>query len=157
MKTSHLMIWLTKNVPWLPGLIVKLQRVVYDLTRGRLMNTIEGQPICVVTMKGARSGKIYKWPLMYVPYEDGVLLVASKGGADTNPAWYYNLRANPEIGVHVRGRRLKLVARQATPEEKERVWPICVEAYPSYGDYQTWTTRDIPVFICLPSAGAEAR
>ena len=157
MKTSHLMIWLAKNAPWVPGLIVKTQRVVYDLSGGRLMNTIEGGPICVVTMKGARSGKTYRWPLMYVPYEDGVLLVASRGGADTNPSWYFNLRANPEIDVHVRGRRMKLIARLASPEEKRRLWPICVAAYPSYGDYQTWTTRDIPVFVCLPRAGAKAK
>lgn len=156
MKTSHLMIWLAKNAPWVPGLIVKLQRVVYDLSGGRLMNTIEGAPICVVTMKGARSGKTYQCPLMYVPYEDGILLVASRGGADTNPAWYFNLRAHPEIEIHVRGRRMKLSARLANPEEKKKVWPICVSAYPSYGDYQTWTTRDIPVFICLPRSGAAA-
>lgn len=155
MKTSHLMIWLTKKAPWLPRLIVKTQRAVYDLTGGRLMNTIEGSPICVVTMKGARSGQTYRWPLMYVPYEDGILLVASRGGADTNPAWFFNLRANPEIDVHVRGRRMKLIARLATPEEKSRIWPLCVAAYPSYGDYQSWTTRDIPVFICLPPAASE--
>jgi deazaflavin-dependent oxidoreductase (nitroreductase family) len=150
MKTSHLMIWLTKRIRWLPIALVKLQRIVFDATGGRLMNTIEGSPICVVTMKGARSGRVYKWALMYVPYEDGVLLVASRGGADENPAWYFNLRANPDIEVHARGRRLNLVARQASPEEKARLWPLCVEAYPSYESYQSWTTRDIPVFICRP-------
>ncbi len=150
-KTSHIMIKLTQWMPWLPLGIVRFQRWVYDLTGGRLMNTIEGSPICVVTMTGARSGKRYKWPLMHVPYEDGVLLVASRGGADENPIWYYNLRANPDIEVHSRGTRMHLRAHQASPDEKARLWPLCVAAYPSYGDYQTWTTRDIPVFVCLPS------
>ncbi len=91
-----------------------------------------------------------KWPMMHVPYKDGVLLVASRGGASENPAWYYNLRASPTIEVHFKGARLNLKARQASPEEKAELWPFCVEAYPSYGDYQTWTTLDIPVFVCLP-------
>jgi deazaflavin-dependent oxidoreductase (nitroreductase family) len=151
MKTSHIMIKLTEWMPWLPIAIVKLQRVVYDWSDGRLMNTIEGSPICVVTMTGARSGKRYVWPLMYVPFEEGVLLVASRGGHDENPAWYYNLKANPDIDVHIKGRRMRLRARLANPTEKAEVWPLCVEAYPSYADYQSWTQRDIPVFVCLPT------
>ena len=150
MKTSHWMIKLTEWMPWLSIAMVKVQRLAYDWSGGRLMNTIEGSPICVVTMTGARSGKRYVWPLMYVPYEDGVLLVASRGGADENPAWYYNLKARPEIHVHVRGRRTDMHAQLATPEEKEALWPLCVAAYPSYGDYQSWTRRDIPVFVCRP-------
>jgi deazaflavin-dependent oxidoreductase (nitroreductase family) len=151
MKTSHIMIKLTEWMPWLPIAIVKLQRVVYDWSDGRLMNTIEGSPICVVTMTGARSGKQYLWPLMYVPFREGVLLVASRGGHDENPAWYYNLKANPDIDVHIKGERMRLSAQLASPNEKAEVWPLCVEAYPSYADYQTWTKRDIPVFICLPT------
>jgi deazaflavin-dependent oxidoreductase (nitroreductase family) len=151
MKTSHILIKLTEWLPWLPISIVKIQRWVFDVSGGRMMTTIEGSPICVVTMTGARSGKQYKWPLMYVPYKNGVLLVASRGGAATNPSWYFNLRAHPEIEVHVGGRRIEVTARQASSSEKEQLWPICVEAYPSYGDYQGWSTRDIPVFICLPN------
>ena len=150
MKTSHVLIKLTEIMPWLPMLFVRSQRWVYDLTGGRLMNTVEGCEICVVTITGARSGKKRKQPLMHVPYRDGVLLVASRGGATQNPVWYYNVMANPDIEVHVKGNRMKLRARQASSEEKAELWPICVEAYPSYSDYQGWSTRDIPVFICLP-------
>ena len=152
MKTSRLLIWLTERMPWLPIGLVRLQRWVYDATGGRLMNTIEGSPICVVTMRGARSGKTYKWALMHVPYRDGVLLVASRGGADENPAWYYNLVAHPDIEVHARGIRKRLHAREAAPHERSELWPICVAAYPSYGDYQSWTERDIPIFVCLPDS-----
>ena len=88
--------------------------------------------------------------MMYVPYKDGVLLVASRGGAEDNPAWIHNLRAHPKIGIRVRGRYLDVVAKQASRDEKEVLWPICVDAYPSYADYQSWTERDIPVFACLP-------
>ena len=149
-KTSHILIKLTEMMPWLPMSFVRFQRWLYDLSGGRMMTTIEGCPICVVTIKGAKSGKIRKYPLMYVPYKEGLLLVASRGGAPINPVWYFNLKANPEIEVHHRGVKKKLTARHASAEEKVEVWPTCVEHYPSYEDYQGWSTRDIPVFICLP-------
>jgi len=149
-KTSHILIKLTEMISWLPMTFVRFQCWVYEISNGRFMTTIENYPICVVTMKGAKSAKIRKYPLMYVPYRDGVLLVASRGGAPTNPIWYFNIRVNPAIEVHYKGVRTKLVARQASGEEKAQLWPVCVQHYPSYEDYQGWSTRDIPVFICLP-------
>lgn len=150
MKTSHILIKLTKLFPSLPFMFVRFQRWVYDASKGRILNTIEGSEICVLTVIGAKTGKTRKYPLMYVPYEQGVLLVASRGGAPNNPAWYYNVKNARQIGIHHRGRHLLLSPRQATVEEKSQLWPICVAAYPSYGDYQAWSSRDIPVFICLP-------
>ena len=87
---------------------------------------------------------------MYVPYEQGVLLVASLGGAPNHPTWYYNLVANPDIAVQVKAESLKLRARQASPEEKAKLWPVCCEHYPDYAQYQSRTERDIPVFVCEP-------
>ena len=150
MKTSHILINLSEIISCLPRAFVGFQRWIYDLTGGRLLGTIEGCSICVATMKGAKSGKFYKYPLMYVPYKEGVLLVASRGGAPNNPVWYYNLQANPEVEVHYNGIRKNLIARRASLKEKAKIWSICVEYYPSYANYQGWCTRDIPVFICLP-------
>lgn len=112
------------------------------------MSQFSGRDICLVTMTGAKSGRKRVIPLMYVPYEDGVLLVASQGGAPVHPLWYQNLVVHPDIEVEVGGRKMKLHARQANAEEKSKVWPICVEHYPPYEDYQGITSRDIPVFIC---------
>ena len=123
----------------------------YRKTGGKSMGTLAGRDVCVATMKGARSGKIRHVPLMYVPYKDGVLLVASLGGAPKHPTWYYNLVAHPDIEVQVKDRILKLRAHRASKEEKAEVWPTCVEHYPDYDLYQRRTTRDIPVFICLPA------
>ena len=99
-------------------------------------------------MKGAKSGRTLTIPLMHVPYRDGVLLVASLGGAPRNPVWYNNLVKHPEIAVSHRGRRMNLRARLATPEEKPELWPICDQHYAPYADYRKRTTRDIPIFVC---------
>ena len=89
-------------------------------------------------------------PLMYVPYQDGVLLVASLGGAPRNPVWYYNIASNPDISVRYRGTEMSLRARLATAEEKPQLWPICDSCYAPYADYRARTDRDIPIFICQP-------
>lgn len=123
---------------------------VYRLSGGRVMNTIAGDPICLVTMTGAKSGRRRTIPLMYVPHGDGVILAASQGGAATHPAWYHNLVAHPEIEVEQSGQRTKLRARLADADEKAKLWPICVEHYAPYDEYQRKTTRDIPLFVCEP-------
>jgi len=126
---------------------VSLNRV----TGGRLFNTFGGDEVCFVTMKGAKSGRTLTIPLMYVPYRDGLLLVASQGGAPRNPVWYHNLVKHPEIVVSHRRRRMELRARLANPEEKSELWPICDQHYAPYADYRERTTRDIPIFVCEPA------
>ena len=120
------------------------------LTGGRMFNSLRGDDVCFVTMKGAKSGRMLTIPLMYVPYREGVLLVASQGGAPTNPVWFGNLVKHPDIEVTHRGRRMSLRARQATPAEKPSLWPICDQHYAPYADYRQRTTRDIPIFVCEP-------
>ncbi len=129
-------------------IVTWLNLVIYNASNGKWGSKLMGRDICIITMTGAKSGKQRQIPLMYVPYKAGVLLVASQGGADKHPTWFYNLQANPVIKVTVHGKQLNLTARLATPEEKPQVWPICVEHYPDYADYQHRTSRDIPVFIC---------
>ena len=103
-----------------------------------------------MTMTGAKSGRTRTIPLMYVPHEEGVLLVASQGGAPKNPVWYHNLVKHPEIDVEHRGRQMKLRARLAEPAEKAALWPICDKNYAPYVEYRARTTRDIPIFVCEP-------
>lgn len=121
------------------------------LTAGKLFNTLAGDEVCFVTMTGARSGRSITMPLMYVPYNDGLLLVASQGGAPKNPVWYYNIATNPDISVRYRGRTMTLRARLATSEEKPALWPICDSCYAPYADYRARTDRDIPIFVCEPA------
>ncbi|HKY92210.1 MAG TPA: nitroreductase family deazaflavin-dependent oxidoreductase [Nevskiaceae bacterium] len=127
-----------------------LNVAIYRLTGGRLMNKMSGCPICLVTMKGAKSGKIKTIALMYTPQGENVLLVASLGGSSKNPVWYHNLKKNPDIEIQVRSSKRKMRAREAGPEEREKLWPVCVASYPPFAEYQTRTTRQIPVFVCEP-------
>ena len=118
------------------------------LSRGKMFNTLSGDEVCFVTMTGAKSGKRITMPLMYVPYEDGILLVASRGGSPRNPLWYYNIAKNPELAVRYRGREMTLHARLASSEEKTQLWPICDSHYAPFADYRARTDRDIPIFVC---------
>lgn len=122
----------------------------YLRTNGTSMGRFNGRDICVARMTGAKTGRRRDVPLMYVPYNEGVLLVASLGGAPEHPTWYHNLVKNPEVDVQVMGETLELRARIASPQEKAELWPVCVEHYPDYALYQARTERDIPVFICTP-------
>lgn len=143
-----------------PRLVVKaftrLHQILHGLSGGKLFNTLGGDEVCFVTMTGARSGRSLTVPLMYIPYEDGLLLVASQGGAPKNPAWYFNLVKHPDIEVNHRGRRMRLRARLATADEKPALWPVCDACYAPYAKYRRRTTRDIPVFVCEPPPPAGA-
>ena len=121
------------------------------ISAGKMFNTLAGDEVCFVTMTGAKSGRIITMPLMYVPYNDGVLLVASLGGAPKNPVWYYNIAKNPDITVLHRGKKMTLRARLATADEKTVLWPLCDNSYAPYADYRARTDRDIPIFVCEPA------
>ena len=127
-----------------------LNVLIYRLSGGRLMNRLEGAPICLVTMTGRRSGRKKTIALMYTAHGEDVLLVASLGGAPQHPVWYYNLKAQPQIEIQVGRVRRQMLAREATPEEKRTLWPVVVANYKSFAAYQQRTTRDIPLFICAP-------
>ena len=124
--------------------------LLYKLTGGRILGTLTGRPVMLVTMTGAKSGKERTIPLMYVPYKDGVIVVASQGGAPKTPVWYNNLVKNPDVVVQYKSTKMNLRARQVDDAEKAAVWPTCVEHYAEYDDYQKRTDRNIPVFVCEP-------
>ena len=87
---------------------------------------------------------------MHVPYQQGVILVASLGGADVHPTWYWNLKKNPEIEVFVGSEKLNLKAEQVEDRIKSDLWPLICSCYPDFADYQKSTKRNIPVFNCQP-------
>ena len=79
-------------------------------------------------------------------------MVPSNAGRDRAPAWYLNLRANPDVEVNLSGRVRRMRARDATSEERERLWPKLVRLYPGYEVYRTTTARPIPVVLLEPAA-----
>jgi deazaflavin-dependent oxidoreductase (nitroreductase family) len=135
---------------WFLRGLTRIHVFLHRLSGGRRFNSIGGDDVCFVTMTGAKSGRKKTIPLMYVPYRDGVLLVASQGGAPNNPGWYFNLVKHPDIEVSHRGERMTLRARIATAGEKPDLWPVCDQYYAPYADYRARTRRDIPIFVCEP-------
>jgi deazaflavin-dependent oxidoreductase (nitroreductase family) len=126
---------------------------IYEKTRGRLGGKflLGGAPVCLVSYTGRKTGKRRTTPLIHIPHDGGVLLVASQGGLDTNPLWYENIRANPAIEVNEFGAVRAMRARQATPDEKLALWPTIRAVHEGFDEYQARTDRDIPVLICTPT------
>lgn len=104
-------------------------------------------PVLLLTTVGSKTGLRRTTPLLYL--EDGgkVAIVASQGGQPVHPAWYKNLRANPEVEVQIGTQVRKLRARDATAEERAAWWPRLVEHYADFASYQSWTDRVIPVVL----------
>ena len=119
----------------------------YRETDGKEGHEWQGTQTLLLTTIGRKSGEPRELPLIYGVNGDDYLIVASKGGADEPPAWYLNLKANPEVEVQVKGERFKAHARDATPEEKPELWKTMARAWPAYDEYQTKTSREIPIVI----------
>jgi deazaflavin-dependent oxidoreductase (nitroreductase family) len=132
---------------------VREQVELYESSGGTEGTTLRGMPVVIVTSRGARSGKIRKTPLMRVEHEGRYALVASQGGAPSNPLWYFNLVADPHVRLQDGPVTSDMVARQVDGEEKADWWARAVEAYPDYAEYQERTERQIPLFVLDP-AGA---
>jgi F420H(2)-dependent quinone reductase len=120
---------------------------VYRLTGGRFMGKFRGSPVLLLDHVGRKSGKKHTSPLIYARDGDDLLIVASKGGSKKDPLWWPNLKEHPETTVQVGSEKRAVRARQATPEEKQRLWPIVVDVYAPYEEYQQKTERDIPVIV----------
>jgi deazaflavin-dependent oxidoreductase (nitroreductase family) len=108
---------------------------------------IQGMKVVLMTMRGAKSGKIRKVPVMRVEQDGVYAAVASLGGAPKNPVWYYNLKADPKITLQDGDATAEYVAREIDGAEYDEWWPRAVAAYPPYAEYQTKTTRKIPLFL----------
>jgi deazaflavin-dependent oxidoreductase (nitroreductase family) len=123
--------------------------LVYRASGGLIGHKIPGAPpTLLLTHVGAKSGQKRISPLTYTKGDgDDLVLVASKGGYPKNPAWFHNLKANPDTVVQVGREHRPVHARVATPEERERLWPRVVENYSGYAEYQERTERQIPLVI----------
>ncbi len=133
-----------------PEAWVREQVERYQATGGREANTLldTGIPIILVTARGRRSGKLRTFALMRVEHDGAYALVASKGGAPQNPAWYGNLVAAPgEVMIQDGPEPFDVRVRELTGDEREQWWQRSVEVYPSYAEYQTRTDRQIPVLL----------
>jgi len=134
-------------LPW-----TRDQVALYERTGGREGNVQRptGLPVVIVTVRGSKSGKIRKFPLMRVEHDGRYALVASKGGAPDHPKWYSNIKANPDIMLQDGLEPFDAHARELSGEERQTWWRRAVDAFPPYADYEKKTSRTIPVFLVEP-------
>ncbi len=118
---------------------------------GKVGGPFEGAPLLLLHTVGAKTGQSRVTPMMYQDIGEGVAVFASKAGAPTNPAWYHNLLANPRVSAEIGTDTVEVVARVAEGRERERIWEAQKRAYPGFADYETKTTRQIPVVILEPA------
>ena len=123
----------------------------YRASRGRIGRSFRGAPVLLLDHVGRKSGRRMTSPLIYGEDGENLIVVASLGGAPRDPAWWPNLKAHPETTVNVYGDVRRVRARQASAEEKARIWPTMVAVYSPYDEYQRKTERDIPVVILEPA------
>lgn len=128
--------------------VTRLHETLFRASGGRVLGRAAGMPVVMLTTTGRKSGRKHT-SMLTSPARlgDGVVLVASYGGADHHPDWFLNLRANPVVDVVMRGHDGPMRARVATAEEKAALWPEVVAAYSDYAVYQQRTTRDIPLVV----------
>ena len=107
-------------------------------------------PAALITTTGRKTGEPRTTPTLYLRDGDRVILPASFGGRDANPAWYRNLKSNPKVHVQIRGDHLDLIARDATEDERKRYWPKLIRMYPPYRGYREAADRVIPLVVCEP-------
>jgi F420H(2)-dependent quinone reductase len=115
--------------------------------------TVYDRPVVLVTIRGAKTGKLRYTPLMRVEHDGRYALVASKGGAPEHPLWYRNLVANPHVELQDGTVHKDYDAREVSGAERDEWWPRAVAAYPPYAEYQQKTDRQIPVFVLEPREG----
>ncbi|MEO2171338.1 MAG: nitroreductase/quinone reductase family protein, partial [Acidimicrobiales bacterium] len=123
------------------------------LSGGRLGWTAADMPVLELTTIGRRSGQP-RSVMLTSPHRDGdrIVIVASKGGEDTHPAWLLNLRENPQVTVSMKGAPgVAMIARVASPEERERLWLIVADKQARYAGYQERTDREIPLVLLEPA------
>lgn len=133
-----------------PSAWVRDQVELYERSGGADGNTLRdtGLPVVIVTTRGNKSGSIRKTPLMRVEHDGQYALIASQGGAPTNPVWYYNLVADPEsVMIQDGPEPFAVSVRIVDGDERQMWWDRAVAAFPPYAQYQEKTDRRIPVFV----------
>ena len=138
--TKRIIKWMSRANTW-----------VYKKTNGKIGGKfLQGAPVALLTTTGRKTGEPRVSPLLFWREGNRIVLIASQGGAATNPMWYLNLKANPDVTVQIKDEVLTLTARDATEAERAEYWPKMAKMYSSFDDYQSWTDRVIPVVICDP-------
>jgi deazaflavin-dependent oxidoreductase (nitroreductase family) len=123
---------------------------MYRLTRGRIGHQQMGWTFLLLTTVGRMTGRLRTHTLVYLPYGDDLLIVASNNGGAKHPAWYLNLTAQPQVQVRFGSRQGEFLARTASPEERAALWPQLLAYHAPFAHHQEQTSREIPVVLLSP-------
>ena len=121
---------------------------------GKVGGRFAGRPLLLLHTTGAKTGQRRVNPVAYTRDGDRLVVIASKGGAPTNPDWYYNLLANPLVTVEVGAEKFQAQATVPAEPERTRLYDQMAKVMPGFAEYQRNTTRRIPVITLLPSQSA---
>lgn len=119
---------------------------------GKAGGMFEGMPLVLVHNVGAKSGKEYVTPLVYLPEDGRTFVFASKGGADNHPGWFHNLKANPDTSIEIGTDTVDVLAVELTGEERDRVFEAQKATQPQFAEYEAKTDRKIPVIELAPKS-----
>ena len=121
------------------------------MTNGRLMSSMRGMPLLILTTTGSKSGKERTIPVMYIRDGKNYVITASNNGWKKNPGWFYNLKASQQAQIEVPGERMQVSASVPSPDEHARFWPRMVAKALFFQKYQDNTDRIIPMVILTPN------
>jgi F420H(2)-dependent quinone reductase len=124
---------------------------MYRLSGGKLGGSMRDFKVLLLTTTGRKSGKTYTTPLGRFDQEGGYVIVASNAGLPTHPAWFYNLKGNPQVTVQVLDKIIPATAEVLTGEARAQAWHQVIATAPSYADYEKRTTREIPLILLRPN------
>ena len=130
-----------------------VHRAILKASFGKIGWSGYGMPVLELTTTGRKSGQS-RTVLLTSPWQDGdtIAIVASRGGDDIHPAWYWNIQADPSVQVKLQGQPTRpMRARVATPDERARIWPELTAEHKNYAGYQERTEREIPVVLLEPA------
>ncbi|KAK1178778.1 nitroreductase family deazaflavin-dependent oxidoreductase [Streptomyces sp. NBS 14/10] len=139
--------------------MAKAQVWIYRRTRGRLGGKWRAgagfrkpAPVLLLDHRGRKSGRRYTTPLLYMTDGLDIVVVASQSGLPKHPQWYFNLCAHPDTHIQIRADRRPVRARTVDSQERARLWPLLLDVYADFAQYQAWTEREIPIVILQPRA-----
>ncbi len=132
-------------------LFMGLQVGIYRLTGGKLGGAMLGFKLLLLITKGRKSGKTYTTPLGLFQQGDDYLIVASNAGQPIHPAWYFNLKSNPQVTIQVLDKVMPATAEILSGEARTQAWRQVISSAPSYAKYEQRTTREIPLIVLHPN------
>ncbi len=132
-------------------IFMALQVGLYRLTGGKVGGNMRGFKVLLLTTKGRKSGRTYTTPLGCFDREGGYVIVASNAGQPNNPAWFFNLKSNPQVKVQVLDKTMPATAEILSGSARAQAWQQVVATAPQYAEYEKKTTREIPLILLHPN------